>query len=64
MDPTDPYIVLLAGTGVLILLVAWLPMLLREWPLSLPMVCIGFGYGVFTLSAGDLPLPQQWPAVT
>ena len=64
MDPTDPYIFVLAVVGVLILLVAWLPMLLREWPLSLPMVCIGFGYGVFALSAGDLPLPQQWPAVT
>ena len=33
----DPYIVLLAGTGALILLVAWLPMALKELPLSLPM---------------------------
>ncbi|MBX9698616.1 MAG: cation:proton antiporter [Acetobacteraceae bacterium] len=39
-------------------------MVLREWPLSLPMVCVGFGWAVFSFSAGDLPLPQQWPAVT
>jgi NhaP-type Na+/H+ or K+/H+ antiporter len=60
----DPYIALLAGTGVLILLVAWLPMALREWPLSLPMVCVGFGYAVFSLSAGNTPHPLALPVAT
>ena len=30
----DPYIVLLTGLGVVILAIAWLPMLLRNAPLS------------------------------
>ena len=30
---------------LLILLVAWLPMVMREWPLSLPILCVGIGYG-------------------
>ena len=34
---------LLAVFGAIVLLTAWLPMLLRKLPLSLPMVCIGIG---------------------
>lgn len=64
MPGTDPYIALLAGTGVLILLVAWLPMALRQWPLSLPMVCVGCGWATFALSSGDRPLPFAFPHVT
>ncbi|MFZ4406798.1 MAG: cation:proton antiporter [Paracraurococcus sp.] len=60
----DPYILLLAGTGALILLVAWLPMALKELPLSLPMVCVGVGFAVFGLSAGNTPHPLHDPAVT
>ncbi|MBK1656821.1 cation:proton antiporter [Paracraurococcus ruber] len=60
----DPYIALLAGTGALILLVAWLPMALKELPLSLPMFCVAFGYVAFTLSGGDTPSPLAYPAVT
>ena len=57
----DPYIVLLVGTGVLILLVAWLPMALRELPLSLPMFCIAFGFAAFAFSNGDRPNPAAFP---
>ena len=32
----DPYILALTGAGVLIALVAWLPLALRRLPLSLP----------------------------
>lgn len=39
----ETYIVLLAVFGAVILLTAWLPMLLKEMPLSLPIVCIGIG---------------------
>ena len=39
----DPYILVLTGAGVLIALVAWLPLALRRLPLSLPIVCIGLG---------------------
>lgn len=60
----DPYILLLAGAGALILLVAWLPMALRELPLSLPMFCVGVGYVVFGFSSGDTPSPLAYPRVT
>jgi NhaP-type Na+/H+ or K+/H+ antiporter len=39
----DPYFLLLAVFGVVALLTAWLPLVLKELPLSLPMVCIGIG---------------------
>ncbi|WP_301591536.1 cation:proton antiporter [Sabulicella glaciei] len=60
----DPYILLLAGVGVLILLMAWLPMVLRELPLSLPMFCVAFGFVAFGLSSGNTPHPQDHPEIT
>src|SRR3712207_935542 len=60
----DPYILLLVGAGALILLVAWLPMALRELPLSLPMFCVAFGFAVFSLSSADVPHPLVHPEVT
>lgn len=39
----DFYAVLLVTLGVVVLLTAWLPLLLKELPLSLPIVCIGIG---------------------
>lgn len=39
----DLYIVLLAVFGGVVLLTAWLPMVLKDWPLSLPIVCIALG---------------------
>jgi NhaP-type Na+/H+ or K+/H+ antiporter len=39
----DSYTLLLAVLGAVILLTAWLPLVLKELPLSLPMVCIGIG---------------------
>ena len=59
----DPYILLLVGSGVLILLVAWLPMVLRELPLSLPMACVAAGYGLFWLVGGPYPLPLEYPVL-
>ena len=43
------YIVLLTCLGVLILAVAWLPTLLRQLPLSLPIICVGFGFALFSV---------------
>lgn len=45
----DLYIVLITGFGLLVLLTAWLPMLLKELPLSLPILCVGLGAAVFGL---------------
>ncbi len=49
----DPYILFLLGVGVIVLLVAWLPMALRNLPLSLAILCVAIGVVVF--HAGGLP---------
>lgn len=60
----DLYIPLLAGTGVFIALVAWLPLALRKLPLSVPIVGIGLGAALFTLPQVTFrPLPVEHPAV-
>ncbi len=45
----DPYIATLLGLGVIVLLVAWLPLALKTIPLSLAIVCVGLGAGIFEL---------------
>lgn len=61
----DPYILILTGAGLLIALVAWLPLALKRLPLSLPIVCIGLGAAIFSLPAVTLrPLPFDYPEVT
>ena len=61
----EPYILVLTGLGVLIALVAWLPLALRRLPLSLPIVCIGLGAAIFSLPQVTLrPLPILYPAIT
>lgn len=56
---TDPYILMLAGFGVIVLLTAWLPMVLKELPLSLPILCVGLGALLFSLvKKGEAPSPQ------
>ena len=42
----DFYLVLLMVFGAVVLLTAWLPMVLRELPLSLPIACIALGAGL------------------
>lgn len=44
------YVILIAAFGVLVLLTAWLPMLLKELPLSLPIACTAFGAAIFGLA--------------
>lgn len=61
----SPYIVALTGAGVLIALVAWLPVALKRLPLSLPIICIGLGALLFSLPQVTLsPLPRDHPEVT
>ena len=61
----DPYILLLTGAGFLIALVAWLPLALRRLPLSLPIICIGLGAALFSLTGTTLaPLPMTYPEIT
>ncbi|MCJ2089771.1 cation:proton antiporter [Methylobacterium sp. E-005] len=39
----EPYVFVVAGFGALVLFTAWLPMVLRALPLSLPICCVGAG---------------------
>ncbi|KQP91286.1 cation:proton antiporter [Methylobacterium sp. Leaf117] len=43
------YVFVVAGFGVLVLLTAWLPMVLRALPLSLPICCVGIGAAMSTI---------------
>ena len=62
----DPYIIVLTGFGIVVLLTAWLPMLLRELPLTLPIFCVGFGALIFALPSipGQSPHPQEYLKLT
>ncbi|MCM5555330.1 sodium:proton antiporter [Pleomorphomonas sp. NRK KF1] len=54
----DAYPAAMAGAGLLIALVAWLPLALRRLPLSLPIVCLIIGGLVYI---GPLPAPNPSP---
>jgi NhaP-type Na+/H+ or K+/H+ antiporter len=59
------YIVLLTCLGLLILAVAWLPTLLRQLPLSLPIICVGFGFALFSMpGTGAEPDLLEHPHLT
>ena len=61
----DPYILMLFVVGALVALVAWLPLVFRRAPLSLPIVCVILGAVIFALpQVGFDPLPQTYPDVT
>ncbi|WP_236552717.1 sodium:proton antiporter [Belnapia sp. F-4-1] len=61
----DSYILTLTGFGFLIALVAWLPLVLKRLPLSLPIVCIVLGAALFSLPQVTLsPLPLDHPKIT
>lgn len=55
---------LLASAGGLILLTAWMPLVIRALPLSVPMACLGAGALGFTLSGYAAPLPTEFPEIT
>ena len=57
----ETYVVALAGFGALVLLTAWLPMVLRALPLSLPICCVAVGAGLSLIPAlsGAMPNPRD-----
>lgn len=59
------YIPILLAVGALILLVAWLPLLVKRLPLSLPILCVGIGMAVFswTVFADYSPHPAETPVL-
>jgi NhaP-type Na+/H+ or K+/H+ antiporter len=65
LAPPEPYILWLTGGGLLIALVAWLPLALKRLPLSLPIICIAIGAAVFSIPGVSLrPMPMAFPEVT
>src|SRR5687768_15403720 len=65
LSSPEPYILWLTTAGVLIALVAWLPLALKKLPLSLPIICIGLGVAIFSIPAVSLrPLPLLYPEIT
>jgi NhaP-type Na+/H+ or K+/H+ antiporter len=60
----EVYVLSLAVFGAVVLLTAWAPMLLRELPLSLPMVCIAIGvvlvWSPFSPTVGWNPLENRY----
>jgi NhaP-type Na+/H+ or K+/H+ antiporter len=61
----DSYVVVLAGFGAVVLLTAWLPMVLKELPLSLPIFCVALGALIFAIPdiPGVMPHPREHLAV-
>ena len=59
------YIPILLSVGGLILLVAWLPLILKKLPLSLPIICVGIGMAVFSWTpfADYAPHPAKSPVM-
>ncbi|PHR21901.1 MAG: cation transporter [Sphingopyxis sp.] len=59
------YIPLLLGLGVLIMMVAWLPLVLRRLPLSLPIICLGLGMVIFSWPpfSDYSPHPMETPVI-
>jgi NhaP-type Na+/H+ or K+/H+ antiporter len=63
MSLSELYVPVLLGTGLLILLVAWLPLVLKRLPLSLPIICVGIGAGLGSMAtfAPLVPHPLETP---
>ncbi|MEG3180674.1 cation:proton antiporter [Sphingomonas sp. LT1P40] len=65
LSSPEPYILWLTGAGLLIALVAWLPLALKRLPLSMPIICILIGVGIFSMSEIPFrPLPLNHPDIT
>lgn len=60
----EPYILWLTGGGILLALVAWLPLALRRLPLSLPIFCIAVGAAIFSIPGVSVrPMPLLYPDI-
>ncbi len=59
------YVPILFAVGALILMVAWMPLVLRRLPLSLPIICVAVGMAIFyyTPFADYSPNPLEMPVL-
>lgn len=56
----ESHIYFLGGFGLLVLLVAWFPVFIRNLPLTLPIICVAIGFTIFTLAGVELN-PRDYP---
>ena len=65
MSAPTPYILFLVALGIIILLVSWAPKGLKAVPLSLAMICVALGFGVFSLGWLNFnPDPRTYDTLT
>jgi sodium/hydrogen antiporter len=59
------YIPFLLLVGALILFIAWAPLAVRRLPLSVPIMCVGIGWALFSLApfASYSPHPSESPVL-
>jgi len=64
-DVVELYLPLLLGFGILIMMVAWLPLILKKMPLSLPIICVISGLVLFSLPPFERysPHPVETPII-
>lgn len=61
----EHYFQILFGLGAMILLVAWVPIVLKKLPLSLPIVCVTVGFILFSFApfSSWAPHPDKTPTL-
>lgn len=61
----ENYTLWLLAIGMVVLSVAWLPLLLKKLPLSLPIIFVGFGMAIFAFTPlrEFTPLPVESPVL-
>lgn len=61
----EHYLELVFGLGAMILLIAWVPIIFKKLPLSLPIICVAIGYAVFSIApfSGWAPHPDNTPVL-
>ncbi len=61
----EPYVLFLLGFGIIVLLVAWLPLALEKLPLSLAIICVLIGIALFGPGIlGFSPSPRIYDTIT
>lgn len=59
------YFEIMFGLGAMILLIAWLPIILKKLPLSLPIICVAIGFLLFSFEPFSTwaPHPEKTPTL-
>lgn len=57
------YLEIVFGLGAMILIIAWIPLVLKKLPLSLPIICVAIGFALFSIHpiSNWAPHPDKTP---